>query len=49
MNNSTSFLAIVVFTVIALILVIISSGISLPINIATYGQQQHQLNNTNGP
>jgi peptidoglycan/xylan/chitin deacetylase (PgdA/CDA1 family) len=47
LNNSISFLAIAVFTVIALILVIIALEISQHINnITTYGQK-HQLNDTN--
>jgi hypothetical protein len=52
LNNSINFLAIAAFSVTALILIIIISlGISQPINI-TYGQQQqHQpanINNNNG-
>lgn len=54
MNNSINFLAIAAFSVTALILIIIISlGISRPINI-TYGQQQQQqhqpanINNDNG-
>ena len=54
MNNSINFLAIAAFSVTALILIIIISlGISRPINI-TYGQQQQQqhqpanINNNNG-
>jgi hypothetical protein len=52
LNNSINFLAIAAFSVTALILIIIISlGISRPINI-TYGQQQqHQptnINNNNG-
>src|SRR5437763_16798134 len=46
LNNSISFLAIAVFAVIALIVVIITLEISLPINITTYGQQ-NQLNGKN--
>jgi peptidoglycan/xylan/chitin deacetylase (PgdA/CDA1 family) len=46
LNNSISFLAIAVFTVIALMLIIITLEIYLPINIMTYGQQ-HQLNDSN--
>jgi hypothetical protein len=54
LNNSINFLAIAAFSVTALILIIIISlGISRPINI-TYGQQQQQqhqpanINNNNG-
>ena len=46
MNNSIRLPAIVTVVIIALMLVIISLGISLPINITTYGQQQHKLNDT---
>jgi hypothetical protein len=46
LNNSISFLAIAVFTVIALMLIIITLEISLPINIMIHGQQ-HQVNDSN--
>jgi peptidoglycan/xylan/chitin deacetylase (PgdA/CDA1 family) len=46
LNNSISFYAVVVFTVIELMLVIIAFGISLPINNTTYAQQ-HELSDTN--
>jgi hypothetical protein len=45
LNNSISFRAIVIFTIIAFMLVIATLEMSLPINITTYGQQ-HQLNDT---
>jgi hypothetical protein len=47
LNNSISFRAIVIFTIIAFMLVIATLEMSLPINITTYGQQ-HQLNDTGG-
>ena len=47
MNNSISFRAIVIFTIIAFMLVIAALEMSLPINITIYGQQ-HQLNDTGG-
>jgi hypothetical protein len=47
LNNSISFRAIVIFTIIAFMLVIATLEMSLPINITTYGQQ-YQVNDTGG-
>jgi hypothetical protein len=47
LNNSISFCAIVIFTIIAFILVIATLEMSLPNNITIY-RQQHQVNDTGG-